>query len=92
MKIKLSTIILSAGKGTRMKSNLSKPLHKIGNLEIINHILKTISNLDCEETVLVVSEENREDIEKKQNLLKLKLLYNMIEMELVVQQKLGWKH
>ena len=50
----LSVIILSAGMGTRMKSKISKPLHKIGNLEMINHIINTSQQLQAQETVIVV--------------------------------------
>ena len=61
----LSVVILSAGKGTRMKSNISKPLHKIGNLEMINHVINTAKKLNSNEIIIVVSEENVEQIKKK---------------------------
>jgi bifunctional UDP-N-acetylglucosamine pyrophosphorylase/glucosamine-1-phosphate N-acetyltransferase len=64
MSKKTSVIILAAGKGTRMKSDISKLLHKIGNLEIINYVLRTSKQLNCEETVVVVSPDNRNEIEK----------------------------
>ena len=60
----LSVVILSAGKGTRMKSNISKPLHKIGNLEMINHVINTAKKLNSNEIIIVVSEENIEQIKK----------------------------
>jgi len=34
-----ATIILAAGKGTRMKSNIPKVLHKIANKSMINHVI-----------------------------------------------------
>ncbi|MBO4956758.1 MAG: bifunctional UDP-N-acetylglucosamine diphosphorylase/glucosamine-1-phosphate N-acetyltransferase GlmU [Rickettsiales bacterium] len=61
---KLSVIILSAGMGTRMKSKLSKPLHKIGNLEMVNHVIQTSQHLQAQETVVVVSVDNKEQIEQ----------------------------
>lgn len=64
MNNKLSVIALAAGKGTRMKSNVSKPLHRIGGLEIINHVINTAKKLDMEEISLVVSDENKNEIEK----------------------------
>lgn len=60
----LSVIIAGAGKGTRMKSNLSKLLHKVGNLEMINHVINTAKQLDTEEICVVCSEENIEEIKK----------------------------
>lgn len=60
----LSVIIVGAGKGTRMKSNLSKLLHKVGNLEMINHVINTAKQLDTEEICVVCSEENIEEIKK----------------------------
>ncbi|MBR2141293.1 MAG: bifunctional UDP-N-acetylglucosamine diphosphorylase/glucosamine-1-phosphate N-acetyltransferase GlmU [Rickettsiales bacterium] len=64
MRDNLSVIILSAGKGTRMKSTISKPLHKIGNLEMINHVINTAKQMNTDEIVVVVSEENKEQIDK----------------------------
>ena len=64
MSKEVTTIILAAGKGTRMKSNISKPMHKIAGLEIISHIIKTVEKIDTKETIIVVSEENNEDITK----------------------------
>lgn len=61
---KLSVIVLSAGMGTRMKSKLSKPLHKIGNLEMVNHVIQTSQHLQAQETVVVVSVDNKEQIEQ----------------------------
>ena len=60
----LSVIIVGAGKGTRMKSNLSKLLHKVGNLEMINHVINTAKQLDTEEICVVCSEENIDEITK----------------------------
>lgn len=60
---KLSVIIISAGKGTRMKSNISKPLHKVGNLEMVNHVINTAKKLDAEDIAVVCSEENIEQIQ-----------------------------
>lgn len=73
----LSVIILSAGKGTRMKSNISKPLHKIGNLEMINHVVNTAKKLDTQEIVIVASEENFEELKKNvSEKIKINIQYN----------------
>lgn len=60
----LSVIIIAAGKGTRMKSSVAKHLHRIGNLEMILHIIKTAEKLDAQEIVCVCSDENIEQIKK----------------------------
>ncbi|MDR3289911.1 MAG: NTP transferase domain-containing protein [Rickettsiales bacterium] len=54
----LSVIILAGGAGTRMKSKTPKHLHKIGNLEIIFHIINTAKQLNANEIVVVCSPEN----------------------------------
>lgn len=41
-----SILILAAGKGTRMKSSLPKPLHAVCGYPILAHILKTAQQLD----------------------------------------------
>ena len=41
-----SVLILAAGKGTRMKSNLPKPLHAVCGFPIIAHILKAAQVLN----------------------------------------------
>ena len=51
----LSAIILAAGQGTRMKSNLPKVMHKIGGLPIIEHILELTKNLSSDRTLIVIN-------------------------------------
>lgn len=38
------SIILAAGKGTRMKSNLPKVMHKVNGIPMIERVMKTTSN------------------------------------------------
>ena len=40
----LLTIVLAAGKGTRMKSELPKVLHKVGGLSMLGHVLKAAAD------------------------------------------------
>lgn len=47
-------IILAAGKGTRMKSELPKVLHKVNGLSMIGHILETLREVNVDEVVAVV--------------------------------------
>lgn len=50
----LHIVILAAGKGTRMKSDLPKVLHRVGGEPIIDHVLKTASTLQPSSTVVVI--------------------------------------
>ncbi|MBN9343652.1 MAG: UDP-N-acetylglucosamine diphosphorylase/glucosamine-1-phosphate N-acetyltransferase [Caedibacter sp. 38-128] len=51
----LLTIILAAGKGTRMHSSLPKVLHPIGGRPMIQYVLETAVSLQSEQVALVVS-------------------------------------
>jgi len=50
----LACVILAAGQGTRMKSELPKPLHEVCGRPMIDHVLATIEQLGAERTVVVV--------------------------------------
>lgn len=54
MVAKNSVLILAAGKGTRMKSSLPKPLHAVCGYPIIAHILKAAQALNPAEIGIVV--------------------------------------
>lgn len=49
----LKTIILAAGKGTRMKSDIPKVLHKIFDKELIAYVLDAVSGISSENFVIV---------------------------------------
>jgi bifunctional UDP-N-acetylglucosamine pyrophosphorylase / glucosamine-1-phosphate N-acetyltransferase len=53
----LSIVILAAGKGTRMKSQVPKVLHKIAGREMINLVIDTAGKLNPAEISVVISEE-----------------------------------
>lgn len=53
-KKKTAAIVLAAGLGTRMKSELPKVLHPIGGRPMVNHLLATLDKIDVEQTVVVV--------------------------------------
>ncbi len=52
--MKLAAVILAAGQGTRMKSNLPKVLHPIAGKPMIRYALDIVRALGARETVLVV--------------------------------------
>ncbi len=56
-KKNLCVLILAAGKGTRMKSPLPKPLHPVCGLPIIAHILKAAQALNPAAIGLVIGHE-----------------------------------
>lgn len=51
----VSVIILAAGQGTRMISNLPKVLHPLGGKPMIQHVLDTVSALNPKRIVTVLS-------------------------------------
>ena len=56
-KKNLCVLILAAGKGTRMKSPLPKPLHVVCGTPIIAHILKAAQALNPSAIGIVVGHE-----------------------------------
>lgn len=59
----VGVIVLAAGKGTRMKSDLHKVLHPVGGHAMINHLLDTVSILSPECSTIVVGAD-REQLER----------------------------
>lgn len=51
---KLACIILAAGKGTRMKSALPKPLHEIAGRSMVAHAIASCEALSPEKIVVVI--------------------------------------
>ena len=49
----LEVVILAAGKGTRMCSNIPKVLHKVGNKELLNHMIEKAENLSADKIHIV---------------------------------------
>ncbi|MCJ2179465.1 bifunctional UDP-N-acetylglucosamine diphosphorylase/glucosamine-1-phosphate N-acetyltransferase GlmU [Novosphingobium album (ex Hu et al. 2023)] len=59
----LATVVLAAGKGTRMKSDLHKVLHPIAGRPMLEHLLASAKELAPERQV-VVAGHGREQLEK----------------------------
>jgi len=49
-----AVIIMAAGKGKRMKSNLPKILHNLAGKPILNYVLNTVSKLKIKRKILIV--------------------------------------
>jgi bifunctional UDP-N-acetylglucosamine pyrophosphorylase/glucosamine-1-phosphate N-acetyltransferase len=49
----IKTLILAAGKGTRMRSSLPKVLHKIGAISLLEHVYKLSEQLESKEINIV---------------------------------------
>ncbi len=56
----VSTIILAAGKGTRMRSPIPKILHKIAGKQLIAFGVDLAKAIESKETILVVGKENEQ--------------------------------
>jgi bifunctional UDP-N-acetylglucosamine pyrophosphorylase/glucosamine-1-phosphate N-acetyltransferase len=51
---KTAAVVLAAGKGERMKSELPKVLHKLGGKPMIEHVLRALEPLKLDRTLVVV--------------------------------------
>ena len=58
----IATVILAAGQGTRMKSNLPKVLHPLAGRSMLAQLLAVVDALGPEKRIVVVSPENGEAI------------------------------
>jgi len=50
----LYAVVLAAGKGTRMKSDLAKVLHELGGKPLLQHVLEALGPLTAKSTVVIV--------------------------------------
>ena len=80
-----AAVILAAGKGTRMNSDLPKALHNVAHASLLEHTLKSCAPLEPEKTILVVGHE-AEQVRKAAKAIDP-------EIEVVVQnEQLGTGH
>ena len=62
--MKLKTLILAAGKGTRMKSDLPKVIHKVNGIPMVKKILNELEKLGTEENILILGHKKEEILEE----------------------------
>lgn len=53
-RIPLAVVIMAAGKGTRMKSDLPKVLHTIGGIPMVTHIVRLARRIGAEKIIVIV--------------------------------------
>src|SRR3954468_13720686 len=51
---KIGIVVLAAGKGTRMKSALPKPLHSVAGRSMVGHVIAAAEGLNPDRIVVVV--------------------------------------
>src|SRR5262245_42303761 len=59
----LACVILAAGQGTRMRSELPKVLHQVAGIPMIRHVIAACEELAPEKLVVVIGK-NMESVEK----------------------------
>lgn len=75
------SIILAAGKGTRMKSNISKLMHRVNGIPMIRKLTNTLKDAGIEKNILVLG------------YLKEQILSELPDFEYVIQEEqLGTAH
>ena len=55
MSDKIAAVVLAAGKGSRMKSDLPKALMPVSGKPMIRHILNTLDSMNVDKIVVVTS-------------------------------------
>jgi UDP-N-acetylglucosamine diphosphorylase/glucosamine-1-phosphate N-acetyltransferase len=83
MNKSLAVVILAAGKGTRMNSDIPKVLHQIGDKPMISHVIDTAKELEAEYIIPVLG--------YKHNQIKEALRYESLQYALQKEQ-LGTAH
>ncbi len=54
-KHKFAAVVLAAGKGKRMQSDLPKVMHRLAGWPLIAHVLSALSTLEPQKTVVVIA-------------------------------------
>ena len=54
MTKKITSIVLAAGKGTRMNSSLPKPLHAVAGKPMLSHIIENINAASINDIIAAI--------------------------------------
>ncbi len=83
MNIPLTTVVLAAGKGTRMKSEKAKVLHEVFNRPMVHYVIESLLYLNPAQTIVVVGHQEE----------KVRSSLNGFTVDFAVQQQqLGTGH
>src|SRR5687767_15626859 len=85
----LAIIILAAGKGTRMKSELAKVLHSLGGKPLIAWALDAVAPLRPDRTILIVGHQAERSEEHTSELQSLAYLVCRLLLEKKKKQLLS---
>lgn len=89
---KLQAIVLAAGKGTRMKSELPKVLHRVCGITLLERTLQAVAELGPQRIVVVIGY-GEELLRAELKLLQEKKFLKGIELRAVLQaEQLGTGH
>ena len=55
MTKKITSIVLAAGKGTRMNSSLPKPLHSVAGKPMLSHIIENINAANINDIIVLIN-------------------------------------
>ncbi|WP_300331760.1 bifunctional UDP-N-acetylglucosamine diphosphorylase/glucosamine-1-phosphate N-acetyltransferase GlmU [Fusobacterium sp.] len=62
--MQLKALILAAGKGTRMKSELPKVIHTVNGIPMVQKIIKELEKINIEENILILGHKKEEILKK----------------------------
>ncbi len=72
----ITTLILTAGKSSRFKSNKSKIFHELAGLPVIDHIYKKAKKISKDNIIFVCNKNNINSLKKRFNNCKFALQKN----------------
>ena len=58
--LQINALILAAGKGTRMKSELPKVLHKVAGKKMVDHVIEACKEAGVERPILIVGHQGEQ--------------------------------